>query len=120
MPIGPGSPVTYEGLESKRQSPTIDICLYRILQEGLANCAKHARASHIGVELTHDELGIRLSITDDGQGFDPAATLGNQDAAGIGLIDMQERLDNLGGRLDIHTWPGTGVRLAASIPWEST
>ena len=113
-------PVTYEGRESKRQSPTIDICLYRILQEGLANCAKHARASHIGVELTHDELGIRLSITDDGQGFDPAATLGNQDAAGIGLIDMQERLDNLGGRLDIHTWPGTGVRLAASIPWEST
>ena len=115
-----GISVQYEGLESKRQSPTIDICLYRILQEGLANCAKHARASHIGVELTHDEIGIRLSITDDGQGFDPAATLGNQDAAGIGLIDMQERLESLGGRMAISTRPGAGVRLAASIPWEGS
>ena len=114
-----GIAVQYEGQESTRQAPTIDICLYRILQEGLANCAKHARASHIGVELTHDEHGIGLSIADDGQGFDPVATLGNQDAVGIGLIDMQERLESLGGRLDIHTRPGTGVRLAASIPWES-
>lgn len=110
--------VTYEGLESTRQSPTIDICLYRILQEGLANCAKHARARHIGVKLTHDENVIRLTITDDGQGFDPTATLGSRDAAGIGLIDMQERLESLGGRLDIHTRPGAGVRLTASIPWE--
>jgi len=114
-----GIPIFYEGLESTRQSPTIDICLYRILQEGLANCAKHARASHIGVELMYDDHGIRLSITDDGQGFDKNASLGIQDNAGIGLIDMQERLEYLGGRLDIHTWPGAGVRLAATIPWES-
>ena len=110
--------VTYEGQESKRQSPTIDICLYRILQEGLANCAKHARASHIEVKLMHDKNIIRLTITDDGQGFDPAATLGSQDASGIGLIDMQERLESLGGRLDIHTMRGAGVRLTALIPWE--
>jgi len=115
-----GISIKYEGLKIARQSPTIDICLYRILQEALANCAKHARASHIGVELTHDERGIRLSITDDGQGFDPAATLSNQDAAGIGLIDMQERLESLGGRLDIRTRAGKGVRLTASIPWEGS
>ena len=114
-----GISVQYEGVESTRQSPTINICLYRILQEALANCAKHARASLIGVELTHDERGIRLSVTDDGQGFDLAATLGNQDVAGIGLIDMQERLESLRGRLDIRTRPGAGVRLDASIPWES-
>lgn len=114
-----GISVQYEGLESTKQSPTIDICLYRILQEALANCAKHAQAGQVGVELMHDEHGIRLSITDDGQGFDLTATLGNQDIAGIGLIDMQERLESLGGRLDIRTRPGAGVRLAASIPWES-
>ena len=109
--------VTYEGLDSKRQFPMIDICLYRILQEGLANCAKHAQASHIGVNLTHDENEIRLVITDNGQGFDPAVTLGSEDAAGIGLIDMQERLESLGGRLDIQTERGAGVRLTALIPW---
>lgn len=115
-----GISVQYEGMESTRQSsPAINICLYRILQESLANCAKHAQASQIEVELTHNEHGIRLSITDDGQGFDPASTLGNQDAGGIGLIDMQERLESLGGRLDIRTRPGAGVRLTASIPWES-
>ena len=113
-------PVTYVGLESKMQSSTIDICVYRILQEGLANCAKHAQASHIEVKLAHDENEIRLTITDDGQGFDPDTTLGSQDATGIGLIDMQERLEYLGGRLDIHTWPGAGVQLTASIPWESS
>ena len=113
-------PVTYVGLESKRQSPTADICLYRILQEGLTNCAKHAQASHIEVELAHDEHGIRLSISDDGLGFDPDATLGSPETVGIGLIDMQERLESLGGRLDIHTRQGAGVRLTASIPWEIT
>ncbi len=115
-----GISVQFEGLEITRQCPTIDICLYRILQEALANCAKHARASHIGVELTHDERGIRLSITDDGQGFELGATIGNQDANGIGLIDMQERLESVGGRLDIRTRPGKGVRLSASIPWEGS
>ena len=115
-----GIPVKYEGLKSTWQSPMIDICLYRILQEGLANCAKHARASHIEVELTHDEHGIELSVNDDGQGFDPLAKFGNQDAAGIGLIDMQERLESLGGHLDIRTRPDAGVRLTASIPWESS
>lgn len=115
-----GISVKYEGVESTKQSPTIDICLYRILQEALANCAKHAQASQVGVELMHDELGIRLSINDDGQGFDLTATLGNQNIAGIGLIDMQERLESLGGRLDIRTRPGAGVRLAASIPWEGS
>ena len=67
--------------------------------------------------MTHDENEIRLVITDNGQGFDPAVTLGSEDAAGIGLIDMQERLESLGGRLDIQTKRGAGVRLTALIPW---
>ena len=58
-----GIPVQYEGLESTRQTPTINICLYRILQESLANCAKHAQACHIEVKLTNDEHGVELSIT---------------------------------------------------------
>lgn len=115
-----GISVQYDGVESTKQSPMIDICLYRILQEALANCAKHAQAGQVGVELMQDEHGIQLSINDDGQGFDLTATLGNQDIAGIGLIDMQERLETLGGRLDIRTRPGAGVRLAASIPWEGS
>lgn len=110
--------VVYNGMDCPRFSNSIDICLYRILQEGLANCAKHGHATHVEVELKQTERAIQLSILDNGRGFDPDSTPEDLVAPGIGLIDMKERLEPFGGVLHIHSYTGTGTRLIASIPLE--
>ena len=110
--------VVYNGMDCPRLSNTIDICLYRILQEGLANCAKHGHPTHVEVELKQTGQAIQLSILDNGRGFDPETTPGNQVDPGIGLIDMKERLEPFEGSLDIHSKAGNGTLLIASIPLE--
>ena len=111
-----GISVVYNGVETRGNSAIIDICLYRILQEGLTNSVKHGQATRVDVDLNMSDNAIHLSITDNGRGFDPDSTFTNQDEAGIGLIDMRERLESLDGHLEIHSQPGSGTRLAASVP----
>lgn len=111
-------PVSYVGMDTTEISTPIDICLYRILQEGLTNCAKHGQASHVEVSLKRNGEVVQLSIQDDGQGFDLADTLSDQNETGIGLIDMQERLESLNGRMNVYSKPGAGARLVATIPLE--
>lgn len=111
-------PVSYVGMDTAEISNPIDICLYRILQEGLTNCAKHGQASHVEVSLKRNGEVVQLSIQDNGQGFDLADTLSDQNETGIGLIDMQERLESLNGRMNVYSKPGAGARLVATIPLE--
>ena len=111
-------PVSYVGLDTTEISNPIDICLYRILQEGLTNCAKHGQVSHVEVSLKRNDGVVQLSIQDNGQGFDLADTLSDQNETGIGLIDMQERLESLNGRMNVYSKPGVGARLVATIPLE--
>lgn len=111
-------PVSYDGMDTTGISNPIDICLYRILQEGLTNCAKHGQASHVEVSLKRNGEAVQLSIQDNGLGFDLAETLSDQNETGIGLIDMQERLESLNGRMNVHSKPGAGARLVATIPLE--
>lgn len=85
--------------------------LFRIAQEGLSNIARHARPSSVQVRLEADGPDLRLSIRDEGQGFDPAAP-----SAGMGLRSMRERLAALGGDLDIESAPGQGTALSARVP----
>lgn len=95
----------------------VDIALYRFLQEALNNVAKHAQCSQVRVELHCDETTISLTVEDNGRGFDPMAALEIQtQAQGIGLSGMQERLESVGGRLIISSWPDNGTRLVAWIP----
>ena len=94
------------------------ISLYRVVQEGLTNVARHARASQVWVRLEGDANQVSLSVEDDGQGFDmEAVKRGSNHAPGIGLLGMQERLELLGGGLEITSRPGRGTRLVARIPW---
>ncbi len=111
--------VDYSGVEVPNISNPIDICLYRILQEGLTNCAKHGQATRVEVKLERKEQAIQLSIIDNGRGFDPHMADSDRDEAGIGLIDMQERLESLKGRMNVYSQRGNGTRLAASIPLET-
>lgn len=110
--------VVYHGTDCAGLSNTIDVCLYRILQEGLANCLKHGHATQVEVELKQTDQVIQLSILDNGQGFDPDRTTENQVDAGMGLIDMRERLEPFDGSLDIRSNPGAGTLVIASIPRE--
>jgi two-component system sensor histidine kinase UhpB len=99
-------------------SDDINTCLYRFVQEALTNVARHARASRVWVTLDYDPETVTVQVEDDGRGIDPEVVLkpGPQ-AKGIGLIGMRERLDCLGGSMDIHTGMGRGMSLVATIPW---
>jgi signal transduction histidine kinase len=111
-------PISYSGVEPPELGADSVICLYRFLQEGLTNVAKHASAKHIHVSLRHDGHQVCLQIEDDGRGFDLSSNMSaspNQ-VRGIGLLGLQERLDSLGGTLSLSTTPGSGTRLTAVLP----
>ena len=86
--------------------------IYRILQESLTNCAKHAQASRIEVSLNGDTGAVQLNIRDDGVGFDPARSA----HAGLGLIGIEERVRELGGSFRIESAPGKGTSLTVTVP----
>jgi signal transduction histidine kinase len=105
-------PVDYVGAELTVLPEAANICLYRFLQEALTNVTKHAQANQVRVALHCDAQTVSLSVEDDGKGFDEQAGM----ATGIGLLGMRERLEVLGGKLEIESRSGQGTRLTARIP----
>jgi len=87
----------------------VALALYRAAQEGLTNVRKHARASRVDVVLDFQPGEVRLEVRDNGVGT--AETSG-----GFGLVGIRERMQLLGGRLEISTGVGKGFRLTASVP----
>jgi len=85
--------------------------LYRILQESLANACKHSRAQHVTITLHYEDGGVRLNVSDDGQGFDPATI-----ERGKGLGNLHSRAEELGGTLELTSKPGEGTRIAFTLP----
>lgn len=90
-----------------------NITVYRMVQEGLTNVVKHAQAREVRVTLDRRDQGITLTIGDDGAG---AAAVCGDAAAGLGLIGMHERVEALGGSLDIVSAPGRGFHIQAVLP----
>jgi PAS domain S-box-containing protein len=107
-------PIEYHGSEIPGLPEAISINLYRFVQEAVTNVAKHAQAKFIDIKLSYSDGLIYLSVIDDGKGFDP----GNR-SGGIGLLGINERIQLLGGKLDISTRPDHGTRITAMIPWVS-
>jgi signal transduction histidine kinase len=89
--------------------------IYCMIQEGITNIQKHADASHVTLRTELDPATIVIELQDDGQGFDLAQT-----TSGFGLQGMQERLQLVGGRLQIQTTIGQGTLLRLSIPHTAT
>jgi len=89
------------------------LCLFRVAQEAIRNAQKHSGSVLAFVELEETPGSLRLRITDQGVGFDPSAADSSQ---GLGLLSMEERLRSLGGELLVHTSPGSGTCVEASIP----
>jgi signal transduction histidine kinase len=90
----------------------IALCVFRIVQEGLANVTRHSAASHASVEVKGTLNGIVLVIADTGVGFDPEAV----GSRGFGLAGMRQRLDLLGGSLRVTSKVGEGTRLEVTVP----
>jgi PAS domain S-box-containing protein len=100
----------------QRFQPAVEITAYRIVQEALTNIARHARTDRAEIAVWFDEdlETIHIRIKDRGAGFDPETVLANRTANG--LVGMQERAVLLGGQLVIHSTPGDGTKLVASLP----
>jgi signal transduction histidine kinase len=107
--------VTVRGLE-QRLSPLLEATVYRVVQEALTNVAKYAAARHVVVTLERVDGEVRSSVVDDGRGFDPATRLGPDHRPSLGILGMQERIGLLGGHFDLDSAPGSGTRVAFSIP----
>lgn len=103
--------------EGERFFPEIEISVYRIVQEALSNIVKHAEAEKIQVELTYENGLLRLTIQDDGKGFDPDILEEYQVANNsLGIAGMQERTELLGGTFEITSAWKEGTRIAVEIP----
>jgi PAS domain S-box-containing protein len=89
----------------------LKIHLFRIVQESLNNVIKHARASNVWIRLDRCDRRLRLTIRDDGVGFDPAALAGHP--GGLGLSSMKQRATLHGGKLTIESEPGRGTTVCA-------
>ena len=86
--------------------------LFQICREALTNVVKHAGASRVGLTLRRDNGVLRLTVNDDGAGFDPAG----RSAAGQGLRNMADRVRRLGGSLRIESAFGQGTRITVEVP----
>ena len=87
-------------------------CVYRVVQEALTNCARHAHATQVGVSLRRDTANLRLLIHDDGVGLQDQA----RSREGLGLLGIEERIKELQGILSIHSTNGAGTTLRVEIP----
>lgn len=88
--------------------------LFRITQEAMTNVHKHAASAHVSLRLSFEPQSVLLSIHDDGQGFD-AEQVGQHPSRGIGLRNMRERIEALGGQLSVRSQPGL-TRITAELP----
>jgi signal transduction histidine kinase/ligand-binding sensor domain-containing protein len=110
-----GIPVSCDTDESASDlSRGAALALFRIVQEGLGNAAKHAAAKHIIVRLTRSDGTVSLLVSDDGAGFDRSRLGG---AGGLGLIMMRERASQLNGKFDFETAPGRGTTIRVVVPF---
>ncbi|MCS7475558.1 sensor histidine kinase [Umezawaea endophytica] len=98
--------------------PEAEVALLRIAQEALANVAKHARATRVGVTLSHLERETALDVRDDGTGFDTTARGPSAGGGGFGLIAMRQRIEGLSGTLLVESEPGGGTGISARVPAE--
>ncbi len=92
--------------------PTATVEVYRIVQEALANAARHSGAAKAEVALSHRDGRLTVVVTDEGVGFARVVT----DEPGIGLAGMEERAELLGGSVRITSHPGQGTRVELSVP----
>jgi PAS domain S-box-containing protein len=103
-------------LAGVRLDPEAEITLYRVAQEALSNVRKHAGRARVRVRLKRQNGGVRLEVRDWGTGFDPKSVHPTAEGGHVGLTSMRERMDLLGGNLEIRSGAEHGTTIRASLP----
>ncbi|MBC7400960.1 MAG: sensor histidine kinase [Mucilaginibacter sp.] len=101
-----------QGLSERLESNT-EAVLYRVIQEAVNNVIKHAKATHLDIQLVKDVDGLSVMIEDDGVGFDPALL---NDGGGMGLKNIITRITYLKGTVDFDPSPGNGTVISVWVP----
>lgn len=97
--------------------PSVELTVFRILQEELTNIRKHSKASSVKIKSENSEGDLILIVEDDGVGFDPVVMAkGHESGKHLGLMAMRERAELLGGELNIDSVPGMGTRITVRLP----
>jgi signal transduction histidine kinase len=107
--------VRIEGEIDARLPHDVETALYRVAQEAFNNAARHARAKTVVLSLSLVPDRLRLSVADDGCGFEPRQ-VARSGEGGLGLRGIRERLEPLGGTLDVRSAPGEGTVLSIELP----
>jgi signal transduction histidine kinase len=97
-----GFPVGLPGKES------VDVL--RVLQEALTNARRHSGAGSVEVRLRTENQDVLAEVVDDGRGFDPASV-----QSGVGLSAMRERIEGLGGKIEVRSRPGEGTKVTVRV-----
>lgn len=104
------------GTTEGRLAPTVETVVYRVVQEALHNVLRHAKAANATVELHRLDERIVCTVRDDGVGFDVAAMWEPGSSRGIGLTTIRERVQAIGGTLDMRSGCGAGTELRVAVP----
>jgi signal transduction histidine kinase len=104
-------PVTFDVAVDRRLPESAEVAAYYVVAEGLTNAAKHSRASEVTVSANTDDANLCLCVQDDGIG-------GARVGKGSGLIGLFDRVEALGGQIEIDCPPEGGTLLHARIPLE--
>jgi signal transduction histidine kinase len=95
----------------------LQVILFQIVRELLVNVGKHSQASQAKVILSREERQLKIQVNDDGVGFDPARIYDAKGrGGGFGFFSMRERLNYLGGRLEVRSRPGQGSQVVLWVP----
>ena len=107
-------PVTVDTVSMARLPAPVEAALYFCCMEAVQNAAKHSGAGSVAVQLGEDQGRWRLTIIDNGAGFDPGQALGS--GTGAGLVNMRDRLDAVGGTVTVESVSGMGTTVTAVVP----
>jgi two-component system, NarL family, sensor histidine kinase DevS len=104
--------LSYEqGGASERHTVELETAMYRIVQEALTNAIRHGGARRARIEISEDKNTVRITVRDDGRGFDTTTK-----ATGFGLVGMRERAELLEGTLEVESELGQGTTVRATLP----
>lgn len=104
----------------QRYSQSVEVALYRVLQEALTNAAKHSAAHAVSVTLRESPTSLSLVVADNGQGIESLEAATTSLRAGLGVAGMRERISLIGGSFNLNSIPGEGTMITATVPLEST
>ncbi|MBE7552183.1 MAG: GAF domain-containing sensor histidine kinase [Anaerolineales bacterium] len=112
---------SHPGGDISRQDGKVEAAIFAIVQETVNNAIKHAQARNIVVQLTETATAVYTVIKDDGKGFDVDQVMNNYEQRGsLGMINLKERTQLIGGELSIRSAPGHGTRITIQVPKEDS